>query len=359
MNRLLLKTLSLSLLLISLLMGVQVSASAQGEIYLVEYEVSGSPLNVAVEAPGRIWYTLPDEGKIGLIEVSGNSATETLYPLQGNSEPYDLVVRRGKVWFTDRTRDRIGALTISSGSFTYYAAAAGSAPTAIDVMPNGTVWFVESATATLTELNPAGGGTFTRHAYPQSNAELGDLDIINNAEVWVTATNRNELAAFDTTVGEFLVEQTSGPSGTLTVDGPRGIAVDDAGRPWMTIMGGNGNPSLIARYAPATTFRIRTTPTGTPNAEPAQIAFHNADPIWYLFYSEAAVGKVARLAILPNGAIGGTVEASVGDSAAAPWGAAVDANGQAWFAVQGNNTIVGWQPPYADPLTAYLPIISR
>jgi streptogramin lyase len=344
------------------LVGLTVDAHAQGEAYLVEYDVPGSPLNVAVEAAGRIWYTLPDEGEIGLLLPAGNSGDNTTYSAGNGSEPYDLAVRQGTVWFTDRALNRIGAFDISDETFKFYAAPANSAPTAIAIMPNGLVWFVESATPTLTVLDPAangGNGAFTRYPYSQNNGELGDIAITNNRTVWLTIPNRNEIAAFDVPSEQFQIEQTSGPPGTPIVQRPLGITVDRVGRPWMTIFGDDANPSLIARYAPATTFRVRTTATGSPNAGPAQIAFYDAGELWYLFYSESKIGKVARLAVLPDGAIGGTVEADLGAASASPWGVAVDADGQAWFAVSGKNTLAGWQPPYSDWENVYMPIVNR
>ncbi len=329
---------------------------AQGEPYLVEYPVPGSPQNVAVEAPGRIWYTLPASGQIGLLLPSGPTSTTETFAAGG--EPYDLVVSRGSVWFTDRTGNRIGQFDIGTEAFTYYPIpTANSAPTAITAMPNGSIWFTERAATKLAVLDPS-SGVITEYLYNNGNGELGDIATRNNRSVWMTVENRDEIVEFTPASETFQVEQTSGPPGTPPVRSPRGVAIDTAGRPWMTIFGRDGSDSFIARYAPATTFRVRTTPTATPNAGPAQIAFYDAGDRWFLFYSESAVGKVARLTALTSGAIGGTVEVALGASAA-PWGAAVDENGQAWFAVSGNNTLAGWQPPHLDEPEILLPIVRR
>jgi streptogramin lyase len=342
-------------LAVTLLLGAATVTRAQGEPYLTEYPVPGSPQNLAVEAPGRIWYTLPASGEIGLLLPSGDSSTTEVFAAGG--EPYDLVVANGSVWFTDRTGNRIGEFDIGAESFTYYPVpTAASVPTAIAAMPNGLIWFTERAAGKLAVLDPA-TDAITEYPYNSGNAELGDVAIRSNRSVWMTVEDRNEIVEFALASETFQVEQTSIP-GARPVARPLGVTIDRENRPWMTILGRNGSDSLIARYVPATTFRVRTTPTATPDSGPAQIAFYDAGDRWYLFYSESTVGKVARLTALTSGAIGGTVEAALGGGSA-PWGVDVDENGQAWFAISGNNSIAGWQPPHIDETKILLPIVVR
>ena len=115
------------------------------------------PKNVYMESDTRLWYTLPTVDKLALVD---NGAV-TYYPVDGdainNSQPYDLVVQDGAVWFTMLAANKIGKLDIASGIVTTYnIPTADSHPTGI-TFGGGYIWFVERTGDKLGRLDRASG----------------------------------------------------------------------------------------------------------------------------------------------------------------------------------------------------------
>ncbi len=132
-------------------------AATFGEVVL-----EAAPKNVYMESDTRLWYTLPTVDKLALVD----GAVVTYYPVDGdavnNSEPYDLVVQDGAVWFTLLAANKIGKLDIASGNVsTYPIPTADSHPTGI-TFGGGYVWFVERTGDKLGQLDRA-SGTITEY----------------------------------------------------------------------------------------------------------------------------------------------------------------------------------------------------
>ena len=96
----------------------QVALAQQGS-YLSEYPVPGRPQSIAVEAPNRVWFTLPEENQIGrLVVTSPVSYTVTTYTVPtANSQPYDLKYAGGYIWFTERLGNKIGDYCVGIAAF--------------------------------------------------------------------------------------------------------------------------------------------------------------------------------------------------------------------------------------------------
>ena len=81
----------------------------------VEYGIPGHPRNVAVEAPGRIWVTLPALNAVGVISRTTPSQAQEVayvarYWILPDSMPVDLSYHAGSVWFTERQANKIGRM---------------------------------------------------------------------------------------------------------------------------------------------------------------------------------------------------------------------------------------------------------
>lgn len=334
-------------------------AHAQTPALLVEHPVPGKPFNVAVEAPGRVWFTMPDDNAIGMLDATDPDNVQfTQYDLpNGGSDPYDIVYHNGFVWFTEKGGNRIGRLKVSDGLIDEYAIpTAGSDPTGIDVAPDGWVWFLEQNANQLAEFDP-GSGAIIEHLYipsfPPAHGELEDIVVVNNNIIWFSAQERNEIVRYQADKDAFTPWSTR-PAGSPTPFAePIGITVDSTNMPWTVSFA----DSYIGRFAPGTLAQFRWTPTPSANVGPAQLAFHDAGPRWYFFYSEYNTGRVSWLSTLTNSAIAGTVEYPLSSADARPWGVDVDANGCAWFAATGINRLVEWCAPYTQ--RTWLPVVHN
>jgi streptogramin lyase len=332
-------------------------AHAQAPTPLVEHPVPGKPLNVAVEAPGRVWFTMPDANAIGFLDATDPDNVQTAqYALPNSgSEPYDIVYTNGFVWFTEKSGNRIGRLNVSNGQIDEFTGlTANSEPTGIDVAPDGRIWFLEQNANQLAELDP-GTGTVVEHLYTPSfgqlHGELEDVAVLNNDIIWFSARDRNEIVRYEVGTGQFIPFSTRPPNSSTAFAEPIGMALDNAGTPWTVSFA----DSYIGRFVGGTVALFRWSPTPSSNAGPAQLAFYDAGQRWFFFYSEYNIGRVAWLSALTNSGVVGTVEYPLSSPDARPWGVDVDANGCAWFAATGINRIAEWCPPYAQ--RTWLPII--
>lgn len=318
------------------------------------YAVVGSPKHVAVETPGRIWFTAPDADAIGLLSVVQISDQVVEYRTRyfltgGGSKPYDLAIHNGEVWFTLTGSNELGRLTIATEAITRYALTAGSAPRGLAVRASdATLWFAAHGGNALGHFDPA-TQTLTDYPYPTANAGLEEVTFGNGGEVWVTATASNEVRQFDPVSETFQLAVPTGVGGA-----PISIAVDVFNYPWVTF----SETGDISRYAPGTLALWRRFAAPTSGGQPAGLHLQGdsfAQTIWYTLAAGGAAGyfqtRNSGQLLTPH------INFPLPGPHSAPWGITVDANGTAWIADSGANQLVEWLPPYYKSL--YLPALMR
>ncbi len=323
-----------------------------------EYAVPGAPLNVAVEAPGRIWFTAPAEDAIGqLVVTSALNAPITTYVvnftvLAPGSDPYDILYLNGAVYFTERGGNRIGKIDVNTHELAEYPIpTANSAPTGIDAAPNGTLWFTERDGKKLANFDPQTssfveypftGDAFTgRDVHPRGVAAQSD-DII-----WFTAPSVNVVFAYYVSLDQFF----DVPTGAGTR--PSNLVIDSNGRAWVSA----NQTGRIGRYAPGTLALWQWYAPPTPNSGPAGITFRNNGPNWEIWYTESAIGQVGRLIVSPFGVFRSHVEYPLSSPTSRPWGIAVDESLSVWVAETDAGLITELRAPYAFRM--YMPAIAQ
>lgn len=381
--------------------GAEAATSASG--FIVEHSVSGSPLNIVVEKPGHIWFTLPDENAIGSLVVDDTGqSTFTPYDLPTpNSEPYNLAYASNTIWFTERAGNRIGRLDISTGAIQEYAVpTANSMPAGIAVAPNGQVWFVESKGNKVGRFDPNTEQFIAEYIYWENSSLCGGLSgahpenivVQNNNTVWFTlpdkdrvinftlSTNRSTGLKTDVKPNELLsstlslsggylgadnslfvpqVAKTSVPSstnecfdvGTGTGSRPFGATIDNQGALWITTSG----TDLIRRLTPGTLTFWKDYRTPTTGSEPTDITYSTEGNLLRIWFVEHKSGKVGQLTVTATGKTISLLEYTLPSADSQPSGIAVDANGHGWIAESGANKIAEWRPPYFN--FVFLPII--
>jgi streptogramin lyase len=162
-----------AMLFASLVEGVQADAVSP---FLVEYPVPGQPHMVSVEAPGRVWFTLPEDNLIGRLVVTStvDYEVDTYTVPTTASYPYDLQFAGESVWFTQRDGNKIGRLNPATSVFTEYdIPTSDSEPTGIAVR-TGTpivVWFTERAANQLGQLVITDTTTAEFLEYPETKLD--------------------------------------------------------------------------------------------------------------------------------------------------------------------------------------------
>jgi virginiamycin B lyase len=335
------------------LSGAEPASSAP---YMVEFDipadVGSAPLNIVVEAPGRVWFTMPQANAIGSLVVTSTVDYHfTRYTVPtANSEPYDLAFAGNTVWFTQRAGNKIGRLNTLNGVITEYdVETEDSAPTGIDVAPDGQVWFVQRNGNKFARLDPA-SGSISEFLFPVAGAHFEQLVVQNNEFVWATSPSLDRLVAWEWLGGQpqfFNV-------GTGTGSQPSGIVMGGSA-PWVTAMGTN----LVGRYMPGTLTLWRWYPVNTPNSNLAGIAFRSESGLNRTWFAQRGANQVALLETDFNGGRRFYWELPLPTANGQPHGVTVDGGGTVWITAVGSHKIVQWRSPYLDVKQHYLPLVTK
>lgn len=315
------------------------------------YATSSAPLNLIVERPGRLWFTLPETSAIVSLIVTSTvefKFTQFNTPTP-NSEPYDLAYANGMIWFTEHASNQIGQLDVATGVIQEFAIpTANSAPTGIAVAPNGHIWFTERAGNRLGRFTP-GSNTIDEFPYPTTNAQLEDLAIGGDGKIWATAPEINRVINYNLATGQYF----NLPTGAGTR--PWSIVTDANHRPWIT----TNQSDQIGVYVPGTLALWSWYDLPTTNDGLTGLAFQDNGSSWAFWFTGRTSGNLGRLQVQTNGTLISIEQQLLPDSAGEPVGVAIDGDGHVWVTTRSNNAIVQWRPPYFQPAEPhiFLPLI--
>jgi len=316
---------------------------------LVEYPVPGNPESVVVEAPNRVWFTLPAQNLIGRLVVTSSVdyAVVTYTVPTPNSYPYDIAYANGAVWFTERDGDKIGRLDTVTGAILEYPVwTSDSEPTGIDVLP-GTptrVWFTERAADKLGQLVVTDTATTAMYEYDipvqYVGAEPQDVSIRDALEIWFTAPGVNRIARYRSDEPDEPFDFQYVPDGGV----PWSIVAAESGvAAWFTDRGNN----RVVAYFPQTTGNFFWYGLPTGNSMPNDLVL-TGDFVWC---TEETGQRVARVTMLSSS----VHEFGVGGGDLG--GIAADPDGHVWFAERDAGAIGEWRPPYFRQV--FLPLVLR
>ena len=346
---------SVLVLLFALVLTAVVVGSAEADAVppiLTEYPVPGNPHFVAVEAPGRVWFTLPDENMIGQLVVTSPAEYEVItYTIPTDaSEPYDLDYADGAVWFTERAGNKIGWLDPVTGYVAEFPIlqTPDSRPAGIDVVSGSPtlVWFTEQDGNNLGRLvvTSTVDYAFTEYSLPAlyPNAEPQDVCVETPESIWFTAPGVHCIGNLDPAHWN--------PDDAFTLISPGGgsqpwaITVDRSGYPWFTDLTGN----QIGLFFPETQGDFRLYDLPAANRGPYDLAIAQG----FAWFTERDGCHVGQRSTSPLATI-----REFGLPASQPLGLAVDADGHVWIAESATGKIAEWQPPYFRFL--HLPLVLR
>lgn len=325
-----------------------------GSPFFVQYGIAGKPTSLAIENTGRAWVTLPDLNAIGVVSATATSSgTVTAYVartyyLAPGSQPYDLALHGGEVWFTAFGGNAIGRLNPATDSLHLYAIPQqDSGPAGIAVASDGLIWFAQQKANSLGQLNPI-SGTFQSYPYPLANAGLDQVATIQANSIWFTAPAVNRISNFKPSTQSFINIP------TLPFTRPVGLTIEPGDEPWVSVLGGNA----VGRYAPGTLafWRWTTLPGGDAAPGPQRIAL-TGGALRNLFYINGPAQNIGRVAVAGDSATGAIRQMPALPSACTPLDLAVDSDNNAWFTCGPANTVVQWRSPFS--LERFLPLLMK
>lgn len=324
-----------------------VARTASDQDLLVHYPVPGNPYSISVEAPGRVWFTMPEQNLIGRLVVTSTVDYEVVtYTVPtANSYPYDLVYASGAVWFTEQEGNKIGRLDASLGTFDeFIIPTPSSTPTGIDVLAGVPthVWFTERSGDRLGHLVYTDTATtaMTEHALPDAyigiGAKLEDISIHTANKVWFTAPGLGYIGSHN--------------AGLYTLRG-----IPNGGEPWSVQVAAAGLPvwftdragGRIGVYITTTISNFLMYALAADGGNPSSLVLMG-DGVWF---TEELGQRVSRLS--PSSASVASYGVGPGMLAAID----ADSSGALYFCERDAMAIGQWRPPYFR--YAYLPIAMR
>lgn len=330
---------------------------AEGGPFITPFPVPGSPYQVAVEAPDRVWATLPAENaivRLTLTSPGGYDVASFALPI-ADSQPYDIAFAAGKVWVTERGGNRIGCFDPDTSGWTEYPVpTANSEPTGIAVVVGDPVevWFAERAGNKLGRLLVSGAGSATIDEYelPVANSYPESVSALASEPVWFSAPGVSSIYRFRVSYWPWSSDAFAPvPTGSGTQ--PWDIKVGADGVPWLTLLKNPTPPDYcgdrVGKYTPGTLalFTWQCLPVSDSGPHSLDVT---QDVAWFTERNANRVGqwrwstRTLREYALPG---------------AVPTGIAVDATGCAWVAASGQDSLISWCPPYFH--YAYLPLVMK
>ena len=233
-------------------------------------------------------------------------------------QPVDIAIDAyGSVWAVNLAGNSVSELNYAGGLIDTYGVQAYPIGIAIDA--SGNIWIVNECgtsayctTGSVTELNPAGSaiGTYPVGYNPMSIA----IDASGN--VWVANNVDNNVMKLNST-GALIHTYGVGTQ-------PHGIAIDASGNVWVTNESSNNVTELNSSGALIHTYGVGTQPHG--------IAIDASGNVWVANNAGNTISEITSITSVP-------VTTTVTGGFNAPEGIAIDASGNIWVTNNGSSNV--------------------
>jgi virginiamycin B lyase len=204
-----------------------------------------SPLFVAVDSTGHIWFTEPNSNAIGRLTPGSTPG----------SDPYGITLAGGeKIWFAENTVPKIGSFTFTaSGSIHIkeqtFSTGSNPAPTAhlITSDHSGNIWYSEGFAGQIGEWIPSSGTHTNIVVSKASFTHISGISVDSENRIWFDDSVNAVVGYYDPSTGAIKTLTLSDLS-----DHPHdGLAVDSSDNTWFTEEFG-GLTGRLAQLPPGT-----------------------------------------------------------------------------------------------------------
>jgi streptogramin lyase len=305
-----------------------------------------APTGIALDAQGNAWIANSGGNSVTEFSSTGQALTGT-FGYTGNRNIFGAqaiaVDRSGNVWIADTLLSTIVKLTLGGGAVQVtesYAAGSASGPTGIAIDSQNNVWVSNFAGGSVTELSSRGAvlGTGPLTAGGSLRTPVA-IALDSKGDAWFPDLVGGVIGKYDSSQA---LQSGSGytDSGLLA---PAGIAIDAAGRAWVT----NSGTDTLSIFEPSGAPLSQSPLSGGLN-RPSGIAIDGSGVAWVA--NAKSSGNIAELSLTAATPASPTIGFG---TLSQPMGIAVDASGNVWTANAGDNTVslfVGLATPVATPI---------
>jgi len=209
------------------------------------------PQALDIDAKGNIWYAETAAGKLAVLRPDLTTAE---YTIPNGGQPFTpKVASDGSIWFTDSATHAIGNLNPTTANVQEFAIPSGGTPLFIQIASDGNKWFTE-----VTGVgNLASDGTISEWIFalehPDDNIEQLSIDPVGN--IWFAERNFDGVGAAGTNKVRRLNPKNNVVSTYLvpTFGGnPAGVHANADGTIWVSEYFANAFALLFPKVAPHT-----------------------------------------------------------------------------------------------------------
>lgn len=188
---------------------------------------NGNPHTLALSKDGEtLWFTLQSGNRIGSLDTLTGKIAE--YDTSGR--PTGITVdASGKVWWCRSADDKLGSLNPLTGRSSEIDTGQGSRPRRIATAPDGMLWVTLYGKGQLAKIDPVAGKVVASYPLPGGNAGPYSVIVDSAGTVWVNEIKLDTVVRFDPSTGA--MQSIRLPSANI---GIRKLTVDGAGRLWYT-----------------------------------------------------------------------------------------------------------------------------
>ncbi len=270
-----------------------------------------SPVFLAIDAKGNIWFTEPTTNAIGKLTPTSPPRWHQWAVPTANANPYDLVFdSNGNIWFTEFSGNQIGFFNTATKIFVETVIPTpGSVPYGITRASNGNIWFVENSQPKIARFTPTTTGAI-KIVEQVVNSPTGPTPHLITTDgagnIWYSEGFSGDIGEYmpktktHTNINVSIGLCPSPTPGTTPTACPgthiSGIGVDSLGHVWF-------DDALSARvgYYDPTTGVVKTLTLANPNAHPHDgLALDGNNNTWF---TEEFASPSGMLGEIPAGTL--------------------------------------------------------
>jgi virginiamycin B lyase len=200
------------------------------------------PYDLIFDSSGNLWFTEYGSNKIGFFNPRADRLVENATPIP-QSNPYGLTIDpAGTIWFTQNALgvDQIGSFTPTSSGVVKIAEhdAGAIRPHLIASDRQGNIWYSGGFGGDIGEFNPRSGSSRLFVVYQGfcasppncTGTHISGIDVDNRGDIWFTDSLSQRVGYLVPSTGQVVARTIDGSS----VHPHDGLLVDKSGRIWFT-----------------------------------------------------------------------------------------------------------------------------